>query len=98
MSNESKNEYLSKIKPRYLKASKLKKENILDEFCTISIRIPNSKIQIIDSVSGLPYLISHISHLESRIPYLISHIKIYFYLHPTFVIFSGPRLKSTAPF
>ncbi|MCK4558328.1 MAG: integrase [Calditrichia bacterium] len=35
MSNESKNDYLSKIKPRYLKASKLEKEKILDEFCLI---------------------------------------------------------------
>jgi uncharacterized protein YueI len=34
MSNESKNEYLSKIKPRYMKASKLEKEKILDEFCS----------------------------------------------------------------
>ena len=33
MSNESKNDYLTKIKPRYLKASKLEKEKILDEFC-----------------------------------------------------------------
>ena len=32
MSNDSKNDYLSKIKPRYLKASKLEKEKILDEF------------------------------------------------------------------
>lgn len=35
MSNGSKNEYLAKIKPRYQKASKLQKEKILDEFCTI---------------------------------------------------------------
>ena len=33
MSNESKNDYLTKIKPRYLKTSKLEKEKILDEFC-----------------------------------------------------------------
>jgi len=35
MSNESKSEYLSKIKPRYQKASKLEKEKILDEFCSV---------------------------------------------------------------
>jgi len=33
MRNESKNDYLRKIKPRYLKVSKLEKEKILDEFC-----------------------------------------------------------------
>jgi hypothetical protein len=35
MNNVSKNEYLAKIKPRYQKASKLEKEKILDEFCSV---------------------------------------------------------------
>ena len=35
MSNESKNEYLAKIKPRYQKATKLEKVTILDEFCSV---------------------------------------------------------------
>lgn len=35
MSNESKNDYLSKIKPRYQKATKLEKEKILNEFCIV---------------------------------------------------------------
>jgi hypothetical protein len=35
MSNESKNDYLSMIRPRYLKATKMEKEIILDEFCTV---------------------------------------------------------------
>ncbi len=35
MSNESKNDYLAKIKPRYLTATKLEKETILDEFCSV---------------------------------------------------------------
>jgi ribosomal protein L37E len=34
MNNESKNEYLAKIKPRYQKAAKLEKVTILDEFCS----------------------------------------------------------------
>jgi hypothetical protein len=35
MSNESKNEYLAKIKPRYQKATKLEKSIILDELCSV---------------------------------------------------------------
>jgi len=35
MSNESKNDYLEKIKPRYQKATKLEKVTILDEFCSV---------------------------------------------------------------
>jgi hypothetical protein len=35
MSNESKNEYLAKIKPRYQKATKLEKSIILEELCTV---------------------------------------------------------------
>ena len=35
MNNVSKNEYLSKIKPRYQKAKKLDKVTILDEFCSV---------------------------------------------------------------
>ena len=35
MSNESKNDYIAKIKPRYQKAKKLEKETILNEFCSI---------------------------------------------------------------
>lgn len=35
MSNESKNDYLTKIKPRYQKATKLEKETILNEFCSV---------------------------------------------------------------
>ena len=35
MNNVSKNEYLAKIKPRYQKATKLEKEKILDEFCSV---------------------------------------------------------------
>ena len=35
MSNESKNDYSEKIKPRYQKATKLEKVTILDEFCSV---------------------------------------------------------------
>jgi hypothetical protein len=35
MSNESKNEYLEKIKPRYQKATKVEKNKILDELCSV---------------------------------------------------------------
>jgi len=35
MSNESKNEYLAKIKPRYQKATKVEKNKLLDELCSV---------------------------------------------------------------
>jgi hypothetical protein len=52
MSQKAKSEYLREIKPRYKGASKLEKENILDEFCLTcgynrkyAIRLLNKKDQ-----------------------------------------------------